>query len=112
MKITKKEFIKNMTSNNIIFLGNTKKLYIDNELYCKISDILNNDKTLLEHRTYTEKSNFLVANNDSRLYFNQKGKYNFYKCEYENNIVLVCENIYHDNFDNMNYSNCIYYLIA
>lgn len=112
MKITKKEFIEKMTSNNIVFLGAIKKLHLDDELECIISDVLNQDKTLLEHRTYTAKSNYIVSNTDSRLYFNQDGTYTFYKCEYQNNIVLICDHTCKDNFDGTEQKYCMYYLVV
>ena len=112
MKITKKEFATLMSSYSIIFLGMTRKLYLDSELECKISDILNQspkDRELMEHRNYTAHSAYLKANNGSRLYLD---RCTFYKESIGiGETVLVCERTEIDSFDGTENKICTYYLI-
>ena len=112
MKITKKSFIDEMTTNNIHFLGITKKLYSSDELFCSLSDLLNDNNIILEQRTYKARSNSLIANNGSILDFSQFGNYTFYKYQYSNNkYILVCLHTYFDEFDNVERYKAMYYYI-
>lgn len=112
MKITKKSFIDEMTTNTSYFLGITKKLLTKDELHCQCSDILNDNSIILEQRTYKARSNSLISNNNSILDFSQYGNYTFYKYEYATNkYILVCLHTYFDEFDNVNRYKAMYYYI-
>lgn len=118
MKITKKEFITIMSAYPVICLGTTRKLYLDSELECKISDILNQspkDRELMEHRNYTAHSTYLESDNGSRLYLD--------KCVFHKEsvgmgeTVLICERTEIDSFDSFEFNFvaenkiCMYYLV-
>ena len=112
MKITKKEFTTLMSAYQVIFLGMTHKLYLDSELECKISGILNQsdkDRKFMEHRNYTAHSAYLKANNGSRLYLD---RCTFYKESVGiGETVLVRERTEIDSFDGAENKICTYYLI-
>lgn len=111
MKITKKSFIENLTQNNSYFLGITKRLCTKDEVYCKISDLLNDNNIFVNVRSCIAKSNYILFNDNSRLEFNQTGAYTFYKYEYNNAFVLVHVHSYIDEFDNTEYQKVLYYFI-
>ena len=110
MKITKKAFIDAMTSNLTTFCGNTKRIFNSDEVYCAIRDLFKPD-IFVEQRTCIARSNDLALCNGSYLGFNQVGKYEFHKYEYPEGCVLVCAHNYHDDFDNKDCVNAMYYLV-
>jgi hypothetical protein len=110
MKITKKAFIDAMVNNLTTFCGNTRRLYEADEVYCAIRDLF--DKSVfVEQRSCVARSRDLVFSGGSHLSFDQVGSYNFHKYEYPEGSVYVCCHNYHDDFDNTDRVNAMYYLV-
>lgn len=110
MKITKKSFIENMTTNNTIFIGVVKKLLTADEVYCAIQDLLKPD-VILNHRTAKARSNSLEFTGGSILDFSQVGKYSFYEYNYPECTVYICCHETYDNFDETYHVKCMYYMV-
>ena len=92
-KITKRAFIADMTANDIIFFGVTKKLASSDELALAIDNFKNalENGAIVEHRHYTAHSNFLEATGGSRLYFDQKDtEYSFFQDLVNGRAVFIC----------------------
>lgn len=94
MKITKKHFIEQVTSNKTIFLGIVRKSLTDDEVLTALSDFLKSDKTLHEQRTATAKSNYLLFSNGSRLDFDDIAESKEYR-QIDN--ILSFTEVYEDN---------------
>ena len=110
MKITKKSFMQDMASNTSIFCGTIKKLLNKDECFCAIADFLRPD-IILEKRTCKTRSNSLVFSGNNILDFSQVGKYEFYKYDYNKNIVYICVHKYWDEFDKIERIKAMYYLV-
>lgn len=111
MKITKKSFIEELTSNKSYFIGVSKKLLTKDDVYCRCSGIFDDD-IILELRTAKARSKSLKFNTGSILRFDQYGKYSFYRYQYDTNkYILICLHTYYDDFDDINRYNAMYYYI-
>lgn len=111
MRITKKAFIEAMAKYPTIFLGVTKRLYSEDEVFCCIRDMFNTDE-FYNLRTCTARSNSLIFSDDCRLYFDTFGKYTygFEKYDYEDGEVYIYCYTWIDEFDNKLYTKAMYYL--
>lgn len=94
MKITKKHFIEQATNNKTIFLGVVRRSLTDDEVLTALSDFLKSDKTMYEQRSATAKSNCLVFNNNSKLYFDNIAKNKEYR---QINKILSFTEVYDDD---------------
>ena len=66
MKITKKEFCETMAKNMTCFCGNTRRIFSEDEVECRISDLFN-PEILLEMRSCKVRSRDLAFSNGSFL---------------------------------------------
>lgn len=82
MKITRKEFVNAMVSNETIFIGRTRKVLESSEVECAIADFFKHDDIIVEKRSCKAYSNHLEFSGGSRLDFHggKYGKYEFDKC--------------------------------
>lgn len=110
MKITKKSFIENLTANNSVFLGVTKRLYTEDEVYCCIQDFLKPD-VILNERACKAHANYLEFTGGSRLSFDQQGKNDFYSYSYPEGTVYICLHTYYDVWDEKDMYRAMCYLI-
>lgn len=110
MKITKKAFIDAMTSNLTIFCGNTKQLLPEENVHSFVKKLIDN-YVHYEPRSCTARSKDLMFSNGSYLSFNQVGSYEFHKYEFPEGVMCICCHNYHDDFDNNDYVNAMYYFI-
>jgi hypothetical protein len=92
-KITKKEFVVKIVSNETYFV--TIHKYINKSIQAKLEFINDEiaehkpDFTTMEARTCVPHSSFLEFSNSGRLFLNQTADYSFYKFEIDSQEYLI-----------------------
>lgn len=116
MKTTKNNFVNLMTNNLSYFIGVTslrKVAYTMDELYCKISDIIDNKHDYINMRNCKANSTDLIFSDNSHLTVVSKGntKRELHIYEYPICYVLECKEIYYDEWDECDKYKSMFYLI-
>lgn len=113
MKITKNQFVNIMTNNNSCFVGITKKSYSKDELYCKLKDILEDTDIFLNMRSCKANSKDLIFCDKSHLTIvsTPYEKIAFELFDYPKAQLLICQKIWHDDFDDVDLTKLMYYVV-
>ena len=107
-KITKKDFVDFLTKNQTSFIC-SKFNWNDEDCIEALDKIY---EVVKEKRSAIARSNYIIFNDDSRLYLNQKGikEYFKYTNKYDINF-LIRKIIYKDDYNNEEYQNYVIYSI-
>lgn len=89
MEITKKEFCATMAKNMTYFCGNTRRIFSEDEVGCRISDLFD-PEILLEMRSCKVRSRDLAFSNGS--YLGLQSGMTFGKYDYPAGTVLYAYN--------------------
>ena len=107
-KIIKKDFVDFLTKNQTSFID-SKFNWDDKDCIEALDKIY---EVVKEKRSAIARSDYIIFNDDSRLYLNQKGTKEYFKYTNKYDInFLIQKIIYKDDYNNEEYQNYVIYSI-